>query len=298
MARDTLDDALDRAIDALRAGRPFDAVLAAEPAHARELRPLLEAVRAAAAIRPAMAPAPARLNENYATVRAALEHAQAAQRAALAPSWWRRKVAFASLSLPAGAVVALALGAGGAAAATVVVARSDVPALASAVTPDWAAEIITGGHGDGSSGLASGPDAAHTVPAPASTAGSENQPTAIDVSGVISEVNGNTFTLNVGDDAYSVNFADDALVTGAIEDGATATVRGDVTAQKNLHAREIIVTAAPVAAATEDPAAPDRTPKPTRTPRPGTTPPGQADENGDGPPAEPPGIDASPTKKP
>lgn len=294
MQRDTLDDAFDRAIDALRAGRSFEAVLASELAYARELRPLLESARAAGVLRPAAPPPPDRLAEHYVFVRAAVERARDDERRARrvnpAPSsWWRRKVAFASLSLPVGAVIALALGAGGAAAATVAMARGEVTALASAVTPDWAEHAINGTDGDGPGGQASGPAAAHTVPVAASTPGSENEPTAVDVSGIVSDVNGNTFSLTVGDAVYQVNFPADALVTGEIVDGAIVMVRGDVTAQKNLHAREIIVTQAPVDADTAD----ERTPRPTRTPRPEVTPPGQGDT-----PQGTPRNDGAPTKAP
>lgn len=297
MRRDTLDDAFDRAIDALRAGRSFEAVLASEPAYARELRPLLESARAAGVLGPGAPPAPARLAEHYAFVRAAVERARdddrrASRTAPAPPSWWRRKVAFASLSLPVGAVIALALGAGGAAAASVVVARGEVTALASAVTPEWAEHAITGTDGERITPLGAGdaPGAPHTVPT--DVPGFENRPTAMEASGIVGDVNGNTFTLTMGDTAYHVNLDADTVVTGEIADGATATVRGDVTARKNLHAREIIVTQAPVKADPVD----ERTPRPTRTPRPEATPPGQGNDGNT--PQGTPRNDGAPTKAP
>ena len=147
----SFDDALDAAIDAMRDGQPLSVILASHPAHAANLLPLLEiALSADAAAGAAGVPPSSRLIENYSVVRAAVRRARMAlpaeQPASLARPWWQRRLAFASLSLPAGAVAAIVItGASGAAAATVAAARTDIPArVAEAVRSSWVGDLLTG----------------------------------------------------------------------------------------------------------------------------------------------------------
>ena len=262
--RDSFDDALDAAIDALSHGEHIDAVLARQPRHAAALRPLLESapfggaetVRAGAAMSP-------RLADNFSIVRAAVQRAQMAQTPSaprIAPRtapWWQRRLAFASLSLPAG-VIALAAFAGisGAAAASVAATNSDFPArVAEFVThPPVIGSSHGGEHGATATAPAHTPGAGATVAAAAQTGSptppSPNAPTLVTVSGTISEMHGNVFTLTAADGVYKVNTDGTTEITGTIADGATATVTGDATAQKNLHATRVDASGAPDATPT------------------------------------------------
>jgi hypothetical protein len=244
----SFDDALNASIDAIVAGRPMDAALDAHARFAPALRPLLETVSAIGAARPAL-PEPARLASNYAPVRDALRDARIArdgiQRAPANAGWMQRRVAFASLSLPAVAVAALAImGAGGAAAATLAVTQPGVISRAAdAVTPDWVQEKIpalpqhdgTDGAQTPENGDAPGITGANESPSAADTPSNGD---VIDVTGVVSDSHGDTFTLTAGDATWRVVHDHDTAITGEILDGATATVHGR-TAGITLHADSI-----------------------------------------------------------
>jgi hypothetical protein len=313
-ARDSFDDALNSAIDALARGEHIDSVLAREPRHAAALRPLLESapfggaetVRAEAAMSP-------RLADNFSIVRAAVQRTQMAH-APIAPRiapqaapWWQRRLAFASLSLPAG-VVALAAFAGisGAAAASVAVTGSDFPArVAEFVTHPL--PVIGSSHDGDDRAVANAPAGAATAAAGAqSTPPSANAPTLVTVSGTISDAHGNVFTLTAADGEYKVNTDGTTEITGTIADGATATVTGDATAQKNLHAKRVDAAGAPDATPTEpgngngnsngpqNDATPETTPDPENDKTPGPQndrTPGPPDGHTTGPPGvhTPPG---------
>ncbi|HYM14455.1 MAG TPA: hypothetical protein VEZ14_02725 [Dehalococcoidia bacterium] len=89
--------------------------------------------------------------------------------------------------------------------------------------------------------------------------------------GLISGVHGNTFTLTSSDGDWKVNIDANTVVNGTIVEGATATVTGDITAGKNLHATRVDVTP----------------PGATATPAPGGSAPGP-------PPGGPPGLTRTP----
>jgi hypothetical protein len=243
---ESFDDALDAAIDALRNGQPLDAVLVAHPAHAAQLRPLLDvAVEADAA--GARVPAPsARLASNFAAVRAAIRRARAERPAMreLPPPrrWWQRRMAVASLSLPASAMLAVvAVGVSGAAAAAVV-ARPDLPArIAGAVPSGWAGDLVPGP--DDSPGVApqrSNPPAQTTLAT--DTTATAHAMATITVSGVVSDVRDRTFMLGTAEAAWSVHVDDATHVTGKLERGARATVSGSVAADGAVDARDIRIT--------------------------------------------------------
>ena len=127
--RETFDDALNAAIDALAGGRGLHETLAQHQRHADALLPLLQAAAAANAHASVISPPMSRrLAGNYPIVRAAVERAQiaadgepgAARAAASNARWWQRRITVASLTVPLGAIVLFAgIGVGGAAAAGV-----------------------------------------------------------------------------------------------------------------------------------------------------------------------------------
>ncbi|HZP56672.1 MAG TPA: hypothetical protein VFC53_03855 [Dehalococcoidia bacterium] len=245
MTDERFDRALDEALDAVLRGEPPASVLAGNPA-AEHLLPLLEPVIAARAVAP---PPPVRLAGNVALVRAAVQRAQmsAAARAVIErrPPWWRRRLSFASLSLPAGIAGGLALmGAAAAAAGTAAVTGTvDLPAVVQDVThgdvPGAMREIGRGrgdgprnaahdGNGNGN-GIGIGPGAGDVTPG-------DLQPRTVTRSGAVRDVRGNAFTLVDGADEWKVNIDAGTVVTGTIAEGGSATVTGTLTADKNLHA--------------------------------------------------------------
>jgi hypothetical protein len=253
--RESFDDALDAAIDAMRRGERIDAVLARHPRHAEALRPLLQGAPfgdpAAGLV---SAPMSERLADNIAIVRAAVQRAHMAPQPLARPveqprvPWWQRRLTFASLSLPAG-VFALAAFAGvsGAAAASVAVSESGIPARVAEFV-SHPLPFVDSGDGDSKpAASANTPDSNTPGASAAATAGaspSDNAPTLVTVGGEISDVHGNVFTLTTNDGEYKVNVDGTTVVSGTIADGASATVTGDVTAEKNLHADSVDVTAA------------------------------------------------------
>jgi len=313
MTSDRFDELLDRAIDAGAHGTADDA-LARANGDRRELEDLAElaqqlradAARRSSGITPGLA-------ENWAIVRAAVERAQLAEREASAPlrerrpatPWWRRRVALASLSMPAGVAIALILaGSGGAAAATIVAVGpertlSSVTEFSSAAVHRAADSlgslpVVGGDHQDDSSagGTPKPPSDGSAPPtqsgedAPGRAVAATAQPQEdLTLEGVVSRAAGNTFTLTVDTgEKYKVNT--DASTTGdAASEGARVRVHGRLTGGRNLHADDVRVVAAPPGApdATETPSIPrppDGTPVPTKT----------ANDNGSdhtpGPPAD------------
>ena len=333
--RGTFDDALDAAIDAVRNGDPIDVVLARYPRHAIAMRPLLETALAANPAEAYVTPT-ARLAANFAQVASALGRVQwerdhSTTKPQASNPWWSKRVAFASLSLPAGILAFALLGAGGAAAATVVATTGlprQVANKVESVTPSWTHGLIPGGSGDEPAGAAvSTPTTeAGEPPSPSSIPGASpavtdtqppvpsatpHGPQAITIDGVVSNVRGNTFELTASGVVYKVQIDENTAVTGILTAGAVASVAGDLTGTDRLHATSVAVSGDPATAPSpgappesspEAPGQGDHTPpgppEQTHTP-PGqaqqtTTPPGQADKTKTpGPPATPPGQGGS-----
>lgn len=279
---ENFDNALNAAIDALASGCSLRDVLEQHQQHAAALLPLLQAALASNAhARVAPPPAPARLGTNYSILHAAVERAQTAARkesiaarSATGAPWWQRRIAFASLTVPLGAVVAFAaVGIGGAAAAGVASSgdgpigsashiRSRVVDSVDAVNP------FDSGHGDTNEASRPEPSSASGA-APAGTSqaqssstspvrptdasgtaeahGRDNSTTgphvADTVSGRITDIHGNTFTLTGGGGEWHVTIDGATRVVGAIANGAEASVRGAIAAGKNVHADTVSVIA-------------------------------------------------------
>ena len=266
-ARVSFDDALDAAIDAVMRGEQVSAVVARYPAHAETMRPLVELAYASQYTRGRAVPPPSpRLAANFSAVEGAAQRARIVQadtpREAPRAPWWRQKLTFASMSIPAGIVALLAVaGISGAAAASVAVTSDTsigerVTAAAHAVTPDWIdggdSDAATAHHGVTGNG-GSAPGGNSPLVAPGSQDGSEEHsppgpPQTITESGLISDAQGNVFTLTNDDGDFHVNIDASTVVTGAIADGAMATVAGEFTGGQNLHATSVQVTSAPALA--------------------------------------------------
>ena len=206
--------------------------------------------------------------------------------------WWSRKLTFASLSIPAGAA-ALILTAG-VAGATASVLTTDLGAtVADAVLPAQLADQLPGNSGDApghNKAPGGGAPSANPGSSGGEAPGSDNQPTAIEVSGTISDVNGGNFTLTNGDGAWHVQTDVATDISGEILEGGTANVEGVVTAEKNLHATDVSASGG----------TPDAAPglEKTRTPQPNAGPDdgddnGPPDVPGSGAPEAPPGPGAS-----
>lgn len=281
-----LDDALDAALGTAGGG----AQLRGDFLHRRfgaELSSLLHtgsAIQAAAAH--TIMPAPARLDENFAIVRAAVQRAaMAAPASAQAPkrasdAWWHRRLAIASMSVPLAAMLAvLAFGVVGAAAATVAVTAAvrgndplaairripqDVveavkpgpPATPIVDTPDMATVPPPTSREAHAATLRSGASSPFGVPGGAWSASTPQNdgaarsltaaspapvPTRTTVTGTITELHGNTFTLatEAGDFKVQVDAMTD--ITGVIAVAASATVSGELTAEKNVRADSVTV---------------------------------------------------------
>lgn len=270
------DDVLDRAIDDVRGGRPLADVLGDYPSYADDLRPLLQVIAEVGAAPPRHVS----LEEKYAIVHAALlrERAKQASVPRAAPvRWWRRPLTVASVSIPGGIAAIMTLSLGGAAAAAIAV----TPAAFSDVLPARVAQMVTFSDGDDGDDNAlhvnpTAPGQAGDVP------GDDNRPTETSISGVVSDVNGNTFTVSSPEGDWKVNVDSSTTVSGDISDGASAEVTGDVTAEKNLHAEDVQI----IAPGTPEPTkstGPDKTPggQEERTPPgqdPERTPPGREDD--------------------
>ena len=243
---DPFDDALDATIDAMHRGRPLDAALSDLRGQDAGMRPLLET---AAALRGSPgAPLSRRLAHNYAIVQAAVERAQIAARSQPSPvaptptSWWKRKVTFASLSIPAGAAVVV-LTAGAAAAATASVATTEIGSrVAEVVLPAQLASHLPGGDTHGNTGAPPADPGNGNSPSPFTdeAPGGDNRPTQITVSGVVSGINGATFTLTNGDGAWLVQTDSATIITGNLWEEASATVAGVATAEQVLHAESVV----------------------------------------------------------
>jgi hypothetical protein len=287
---DPIDDALDAAIDALQRGRPLDAALYDQRPHGSALLPLLETAEAVRSAPPP--PLPRELPHNFAMVRAAVERARMAQPDSeqigeTSPRhWWSRKLTFASLSVPVGAA-ALILTAG-AAGATASVLTTDLGAtVADVVLPAQLADGLPGKSGDapGHNKAPGGPPSANPGSSGGEAPGSDNQPTALEVSGTISDVNGGNFTLTNGDGVWHVQTDVATEISGEILEGGTANVEGVVRAEKNLHATDVSASGG----------TPDAPPGPegTTTPHPNA---GSADGDGNDPPDDPGdgGLEAPP----
>src|SRR5262245_32417434 len=180
--RRSFDDMLDSALEAMRGGQSIDGVLSASPEYAEVLRPLLET---ASTLNPSgvYLPPTARLQANFAVVQGALASTPAPQAASDGPEpWWGRRWKFATLSIPVGVLAFAALGAGGAAAATVA-ATTDLPEQVAEtvhrVTPAWSHAIIPGDDGESGEHLAAGtPDDSSTPTPPATPAAGGEEATA------------------------------------------------------------------------------------------------------------------------
>jgi hypothetical protein len=302
--RESFDDALDAAIDAIRRGEHIDDVLARYPHHAGALRPLLQSAPFGTPGRGlARAPMSPRLADNFTIVQAAVQRARTAEsplsRSTEQPHvpWQRRRLSYASLSLPAGVIALIAFaGISGAAAASVAVTNSDIPSRVAGFVAHPLAGVSSGDdHGGGSAVTPAGipkntPDAGSTpggesvVP---TAPGSPAQGTArMTVSGTISNVHGNVFTLTTADGDYKVNIDSATAVSGAIADGVTATVTGAVTGQKNLHAERVSVSDAAGTPAAAPARADSPTASPANDPTPGEPTPSPSNDHTPGPPAD------------
>jgi hypothetical protein len=301
-AQQSFDEALDAAIDAVVGGEPIEAVLARFASQSAALRPELEiALRASQDASARTLPMSPALADNYTIVRAAVERAQLAEHGAPAERvaerrapWWQRRLTFASLTLPAGAFALLALaGVSGAAAASI----AATPELRSAVVDFVASPHVPGltssDRDDGGVSAPSGADNEAGASAGTGASGaraSENRPTRVKLSGTIADLHGNVFTLKTDDGETKINIDGNTTISGELAEGATATVTGDLTAEKNLHSDLVEVKPPPA-----NPARADATPTPTAHgnagektagpapdgtpgPRPDHTPPGQSGE--------------------
>jgi hypothetical protein len=256
----SFDDALDAALDALRAGMPLEQVLAQQPEHAAALRPLLRTALAARVGRRAGVPEPRDLAGNFVVVRAALERARIAdggsapRRERPVAPWWQRRLSFASLSVPAGVVAAIAIaGAGGAAAASVAATSARLPQrLAGAAAPGWVHDLVPGGESEHVSAPPPGTSSSATAVASAGEQAAQapggGRGELASVSGIVADVRGNTFMLVSADGEWKVQRDADTATRGEVVDGAAATVDGEISGGKQLHARRIDVTRTPIAA--------------------------------------------------
>ncbi len=151
--RESFDDALDAAIDALRSGRPLATILEEHAAHAHHLQPLLElSTRVHSDVRSAVPP----LAANFSIVRAAIRREKRGRASATRNEtgtktpWWARRAVFASLSLPVGAIIAAVVVTVGTTSATASVVATH-PALPGRVThalrETWVAQLLPVGSG-------------------------------------------------------------------------------------------------------------------------------------------------------
>src|SRR3990172_238727 len=267
--RGTWDDALDAAIAAVRNGDPIDVVPARYPRHAIAMRPLLETALAA---NPAEAyvPPTARLAANFAQVASALGRVQwerdhSTTKPQASNPWWSKRVAFASLSLPAGILAFALLGAGGAAAATV---------GATTGLPRQVADKVESAAPPPPPPTPAPPPAVTDTQPPAPSA-TPHGPQAITIDGVVSNVRGNTFELTASGVVYKVQIDENTAVTGILTAGAVASVAGDLTGTDRLHATGVTVSGDP-------PATPPQGAPPESSPEA----PGQGDHTPPGPPEQ------------
>jgi hypothetical protein len=241
----SFDTALDRAIDAVRRGRPLDDVLAELPGHAAAMQPLLEVAAVVRDARPAP-PRSDRLIHDYDVLRAAVERARmAAERPtplpvpAAAPAirspWWRTRLAY---------FLFLFTLAGG--SATVVGATTGLH--------DRFADLVAPGSGGSISHQAPvAPQEGAAFASAAATAAAEESP-SVSVAGAVSDMRGNTFTLTNGADVWHVVLRADATVTGQLADGAGAIVSGASTGRDTILASEVAAWLVEAPAAGDSPA--------------------------------------------
>lgn len=273
---DPLDEQLEAALEAIRRGRPVEAALADRRPHDAALRPLLET--AAAIEQSPRAPLSRRIAHNYAIVQAAVERAQMSTRAEPAPPpvrspWWQRRLAFASFSLPAGAV-ALVLTAGAAAAATASVVTTDLGyEVADAVLPHSIVRSVPGVSDNRGPSKTNGPLPGSAPVAPGGGDASDGGPVIATVDGIISDINGATFTLTNADGVWQVQTDAATEIAGDILEGASARVTGAVTAEKNLHASTVAASGGNAVDPSDRTPGSQNTPRPDKTPGPDQTPP-------------------------
>ena len=301
--RDSFDDMLDAAIEALRSGASREQAIAVAGGSAATMGGLLDTAQALSS--PPHIPAPVRLVDHYDIVRAAVERSQIA-RSQMIPSdhvaktpWWSRRFHVASLAVPAGLVAALALF-GFAAAAGGIATTSVGHDIAGSVRPGWVEDLVeTGSNGNnegrpgepgnpaGQDGNASGGQGNGGAPiAP----GSDNGPQVVVLNGTVAEIVGGNFTLTTGEGEFHIQIDVNTIINGEVLEGATATVEGELTAEKNLHATSLTASGGSLP---EDPARPDNTEKPDDAgpPEPPANVPGNHDKT---PPAGPPPLEDLP----
>jgi len=254
-----LDDRLDHAIDALMDTGRFDPAMVTDD----ELRDLLDTaatLRADAALRAQQsAIAAPRLARNTGQLRAAVQRARL-MRGPQPPrripeptvAWWRRPVSFASMSVPLGAVVAFGvIGVTGAAAGMAASDRLPLPAP----VQDVVAAIDAPGIGSARPDHATPPERA-LAPALGLDGASETpvpNHTILTVSGIVANVRGGAFDLSVGADTWLIVTDTNTVTQGELANGATATVTGDVTGDRIIHATEVSVTIAALPVTDDDP---------------------------------------------
>jgi hypothetical protein len=225
----TFEAVLDRAIDAVRRGRPMAEVLAEHPRHAAMLQPLLEAAAAVRDARPTP-PRSHRLVHDYDVLQAAVERARlAAERPVARPvpppsaagirgRWWRTRLAYF--------MFLFTLAGGG---ATVV---------AGAGLHDRVADFVIPGSGATHHQAAAPQEAPFEVSEPAEPAPAV-QATSMSAAGAVSDLNGATFTLRNGDSAWRVILDGDVAISGTLADGAAAVVSGWALNDGVIHATQV-----------------------------------------------------------
>lgn len=277
MRKHAFNDALDDAIDAARGGTSADAVIDRYSHAGAELAPLLDVAQRLDRV-PKDAPPSVRLHDNLNVVMAAVRDARGraaeVERPAVRGAWWNRRLAFASMSLPAG-VIALALaGGGGAAAATVAVSTGvdeRVERAISRMAPGWAQPIVPGpaAKPDNAAGVeeqgtptvaAQNPKATATPrpaasgPVEATAISAPGQAASTQASGTVSNLRGSVFDLLGADGSVSVQIDGKTAVYGELANGAQVQVVGKRSGNGRIHADVVAVTA--TAGAVDSPTSP------------------------------------------
>lgn len=296
-----LEQALDQAIDALRAGADIDGALRGARGQEQLLRPLVEVADRLRdeALPP---PYPARLDDHWTIVRAAIERAEMgrqARREDEPAGGWRLRLPLGSMPARVTAALALVAAAGITGAAASALTTDAGAQLAEVVTPGWIEWAVPGVDEVPDARPAQMPppatDQAPSADAPGNAGeapGSVNQPTVAEVSGVVRDANGGTFVLVAAYGDWLVQMDANTQVTGTLADGAAAEVSGFVTAERSMHATSAVFSGgtAPV----DDTGAPD---PPADLPPPATAPgtvPGLP-SFGPGAPDDPTSVEPTPT---
>ena len=251
IVRRSFDDTLNAALDKMTAGRDVSSVLAAHADLESALRPLLEVALRTVTDAPSV-PEPTQLGSRFSTVRAAIRN-QRENAGSNVTGWWQRRWTIASVSLSTSALAAYAIiGTGGAAAATVAISQPEaVSHVADIVTPDWVEDFVAPASHNDQGDVRPEPQQSPPGEAEATPAGvpalvpdpeivTPERGASVTVTGTITVVNGNTFTLITADGPYHVVRNSKTALSGEIVEGAPATVTGILTVS-HIHADTITV---------------------------------------------------------